>query len=62
MKTILIAVDSLADTCFETFLPADAFNKMLSGFRVMESQILYFSAGEGRIKELLIKKDPGYSA
>jgi len=28
----------------------------------MESHIIYFSAGESKIKEILIKKEPTFSA
>ncbi|HOP28725.1 MAG TPA: hypothetical protein P5120_01630 [Spirochaetota bacterium] len=35
---------------------------MMHEFSLMESHIIYFSAGESKIKEILIKKDPTFSA
>ena len=35
---------------------------MMHEFALMESHIIYFSAGESKIKEILIKKDPTFSA
>lgn len=37
---------------------ADAF----SDFSILESEQIYFSAGASEIKEILIQKDPLYSA
>ncbi len=35
---------------------------MMNEFSMMESHIIYFSAGESKIKEILIKKEPTFSA
>ncbi len=35
---------------------------MMNEFSLMESHIIYFSAGESKIKEILIQKEPTYSA
>lgn len=35
---------------------------MMNEFSLMESHIIYFSAGESKIKEILIKKEPTISA
>jgi len=34
---------------------------MMNEFSLMESHVIYFSAGESKIKEILIKKEPTYS-
>jgi len=38
------------------------FITLLDEYSLMESHIIYFSAGESKIKEILIKPDPTYSA
>ncbi len=35
---------------------------IMSEYSIMESHIIYFSAGDSHIKEIMIKKDPSYSA
>ena len=35
--------------------------QLIDEYSLMESPILYFSAGESKIKEILIKKDPTFS-
>lgn len=44
------------------YIKEDAYFKLLGEYNIMESHIVYFSAGEAKIKEILIKKDPSYSA
>ena len=34
---------------------------IMNEYSLMESHIIYFSAGESKIKEILIKKDPTFS-
>ena len=34
---------------------------LMDEFAIMESHVIYFSAGDSKIKEILIKKDPVYS-
>lgn len=34
---------------------------MMNEFSLMESHVIYFSAGESKIKEILIRKEPAYS-
>ena len=38
------------------------FIKLMSNYQILESHVVYFSAGDSRIKEILVKKDPSYSA
>jgi len=61
MKTIFINTEYLKDSCFPGLQPGEVFNKLLNECSIMESQIVYFSAGEGYIKEILIQKEPIYS-
>ncbi|MCL2025802.1 MAG: hypothetical protein FWG92_03250 [Leptospirales bacterium] len=61
MKTIFISTEYLEDGCLPGLHSGEAFNKLLNEYSIMESQIVYFSAGEGCIKEILIKKEPTYS-
>ncbi len=35
---------------------------MIDNLDILESDIIYFSAGECKIKEVLVKRDPFYSA
>ncbi|HOW83087.1 MAG TPA: hypothetical protein PK573_11045 [Spirochaetota bacterium] len=35
---------------------------LMDEFVLMESHVIYFSAGDSKIKEILIKKEPTYSA
>ncbi|MCL1910610.1 MAG: hypothetical protein FWG13_00180 [Leptospirales bacterium] len=61
MKTIFINTGYLKDSCPPALQQSEAFNKLLKEYSIIESQIVYFSAGEGCIKEILIKKEPTYS-
>ena len=35
--------------------------RIMDEFRLMESPVIHFSAGDSKIKEVLIKKEPTYS-
>ena len=41
--------------------PEEAFMTLMTEYKIMESHVVYFSAGESKIKEILIKKDPTFS-
>lgn len=62
MKAILVNADLPEDANSAGICSCEAFNRLLAGYKTMESEVVYFSAGEGRIKEILIKRDPLYSA
>lgn len=34
---------------------------VMNEYSLMESHIIYFSAGDAKIKEIMIKKDPSFS-
>lgn len=61
MKTLMIQPEDLQqeynDMTFE-----DDFFKVLTDYHNLESHVVYFSAGDSKIKEILIKKEPTYSA
>lgn len=37
------------------------FLKLMNNYQILESHIIYFSAGDSKIKEILVKKDPSFS-
>lgn len=39
----------------------EEFFVIMNEYSLMESHVIYFSAGDAKIKEILIKKDPTYS-
>jgi len=39
----------------------DALSRVMTEYTLMESHVIYFSAGDAKIKEILINKDPFYS-
>ncbi|MBN2403870.1 MAG: hypothetical protein JXN64_15955 [Spirochaetes bacterium] len=39
----------------------EEFLTLMSEYRILESHIVYFSAGDSKIKEILVKKEPSYS-
>ncbi len=39
----------------------EEFYIIMNEYSLMESHIIYFSAGESKIKEIMIKKEPTYS-
>ncbi len=39
----------------------EEFFKLIDEYSLMESPIIYFSAGDSKIKEILIKKEPTFS-
>ncbi len=39
----------------------DEFLKLMSEYKILESHVIYFSAGDSKIKEILVKKEPSYS-
>ena len=39
----------------------EAYENLLFEYKLMESPFVHFSVGEGKIKEILIKKDPTFT-
>ena len=62
MKAIFIGNKKLREIdLLDASLDEELF-VMMNEFSLMESHVIYFSAGESKIKEILIKKEPTYSA
>jgi hypothetical protein len=61
MKTIFISNKNVSETELYDLHRDDAFLSLMGEFKIMESHIIYFSAGEAKIKEILIKKTPSFS-
>jgi hypothetical protein len=61
MKAIFIEKKQLNENeAIETNFKEE-FLAQISEFRILESHIVYFSAGDSKIKEILVKKEPSYS-
>jgi hypothetical protein len=61
MKTILIEKNQLGEVDLIDNNFEDDFLTLMSEYKILESHIVYFSAGESKIKEILVKKEPSYS-
>lgn len=61
MKTKLINSNTMNEHDFMETYPEEAFMTLMTEYKIMESHVVYFSAGESKIKEILIKKDPTFS-
>ncbi len=61
MKAIFISKNRLREIDLLDISFDDEFFKLMSEYKILESHIIYFSAGESKIKEILVKKDPTYS-
>ena len=60
MKLALRRISAKDD--FAEFLFDDETLETMSDVRILESHIVYFSAGESKLKEILVKRDPSFSA
>jgi hypothetical protein len=61
MKAIFISKYKMKEIDLLEMPFDDEFLKLMSEYKILESHIVYFSAGESKIKEILVKKDPTYS-
>lgn len=61
MKAIFIGENRMREIELVDFNFDNEFLKLMSEFKILESHIIYFSAGDSKIKEILVKKDPSYS-
>ena len=61
MKAIFINQNKLNEIDLIDLTRDDEFIKLMSEYKILESHIIYFSAGESKIKELLVKNEPSYS-
>jgi hypothetical protein len=61
MKAIFIEKNQLNENDVIETNFKEEFLTLMSEFRILESHIVYFSAGDSKIKEILVKKEPSYS-
>ncbi len=61
MKAIFINKARLREVDLLEYGLDDDFLKLMSEYKILESHIIYFSAGDSKIKEILVKKDPSFS-
>ncbi len=62
MKAIFISQTKVKEIDLAEMPLNDEFFKLISEYKILESHIIYFSAGESKIKEILVQNDPTYSA
>jgi len=62
MKAIFIANTRLKEIELVDLRRDEELKNLMYEYALMESHIIYFSAGDSKIKEILIKKDPSFSA
>lgn len=61
MKAIFIGNRKLREIDLLDPLLDEEIYVIMNEYSLMESHIIYFSAGESKIKEIMIKKEPTYS-
>lgn len=61
MKAIFIGNKKFREVELLDLRRDEEFLRIMSEYTLMESHVIYFSAGESKIKEILIKKDPTFS-
>jgi hypothetical protein len=62
MKAIYIGNKKFREIDLLDLKRDEDYLRLINEYSLMESPIVYFSAGESKIKEILIKKDPSFSA
>jgi hypothetical protein len=62
MKAIFIGNRKFREIDLLDLKRDEDFIRLIDEYSLMESPIIYFSAGDAKIKEILIKKDPTFSA
>ena len=61
MKAIFIGNRKLREIDLLDPLLDEEFYIIMNEYSLMESHIIYFSAGESTIKEIMLRKEPAYS-
>jgi len=61
MKTIFIGKKNIREFDMFDYAQTKHLFLLMSEYKTMESPVVYFSAGDSQIKEVLIKKDPTVS-
>jgi hypothetical protein len=62
MKAIFIGNKKFREIELLDLRRDEDFIQLMDEYTLMESPIVYFSAGDSKIKEIMIKKDPTFSA
>jgi hypothetical protein len=62
MKAIFIGNRKFREIELVDIRKDEDFVRLIDEYSLMESPIIYFSAGDAKIKEIMIKKDPSFSA
>ncbi|HNR89715.1 MAG TPA: hypothetical protein PKM65_15360 [Spirochaetota bacterium] len=62
MKAIFIAKNKVREIDLIDLNLDEEFFKLMHEYKLLESHVIYFSAGESKIKEILVKQEPTYSA
>ncbi|HOT43872.1 MAG TPA: hypothetical protein PLM53_05420 [Spirochaetota bacterium] len=62
MKAIFIGNRKFREIDLIDLKRDEDFVRLIDEYSLMESPIIYFSAGDAKIKEILIKKEPTFSA
>lgn len=62
MKAIYIGNKKFREIDLLDLKRDEDYIRLIDEYSLMESPIIYFSAGDAKIKEILIKKDPSFSA
>ena len=62
MKSLFIENNLYADIELIDSKYKDEFLKLISEYKILESNIIYFAAGDSKIKEIMLKLEPTYSA
>ena len=61
MKAIFVGNERIREIDLMDFKRDKEYIRLINEYAIMESHIIYFSAGEAKIKEILICKEPLYS-
>jgi hypothetical protein len=62
MKAIFIGNKKFREIDLIDLKRDEDFFMLMDEYSLMESHVIYFSAGDSKIKEILIKKEPTFSA
>ena len=58
MKAIFVGNERIREIDLLDFKNDKEYIRLMNEYAIMESHIIYFSAGEAKIKEILICKEP----
>ncbi len=61
MKAIFIGSKNIKEIDLFDHYKDEDFIMLMNEYSIMESNVVYFSAGDAKIKEIMICKEPTYS-